>query len=58
MDSQAPVLYGTVTTGDTWKLGLLHRADRAIHKDINTYPIPSDLSCMLSFLFGISLGMS
>jgi hypothetical protein len=54
-DSSTPVLYGAVTTGDTWKFGLLQRQDRQIQKDINTYAIPSNLNRVLSILFGITL---
>ncbi|EDX70992.1 hypothetical protein MC7420_6592 [Coleofasciculus chthonoplastes PCC 7420] len=54
-DSTVPMLYGSVTTGDTWKFGIFQRQEKIIHKDINTYAIPSDLNWVLSTLFGISL---
>jgi hypothetical protein len=54
IDSDNPVLYGSVTTGDTWKFGTFDRRSRIISKDINTYAVPSDLNLVLSFLFGIS----
>ncbi|MEO0756499.1 MAG: hypothetical protein AAFY78_06455 [Cyanobacteria bacterium J06648_16] len=54
-DSSAPVLYGTVTTGDTWKFGLFQRETRQIQKDINTFAIPNDLTQVMSTLFGIVL---
>lgn len=54
-DSDAPVLYGTVTTGDTWKFGLFERQAKVIQKDINTYAVPNDLEEVLSILFGITL---
>ena len=54
-DSTVPMLYGTVTTGDTWKFGIFQRQEKIVHKDINTYAVPSDLNCVLSALFGISL---
>ncbi|QYO64798.1 hypothetical protein [Leptolyngbya sp. 7M] len=57
-DSPTPVLYGTVTTGDTWKFGLLQRQEKQIQKDINTYAIPSDLNRVLSTLFGITMNTS
>jgi hypothetical protein len=56
IDSPVPLLYGTVTTGDTWKFGLLQRQEKQIQKDINTYAIPSDLDRILSVLFGITMG--
>lgn len=55
IDSPVPVLYGTVTTGDTWKFGLFQRGAKKIQKDINTYAIPSDLNRILSILFGVTL---
>lgn len=54
-DSTTPILYGTVTTGDTWKFGLFQRQEKKIHKDINTYAVPSDLNLVLSALFGITM---
>jgi hypothetical protein len=54
-DSTATMLYGAVTTGDTWKFGTFQRQERFVHKDINTYAVPSDLDRVLSTLFGISL---
>ncbi len=54
-DSKVPMLYGTVTTGDTWKFGIFERQEKIVHKDMNTYAVPSDLELVLSALFGISL---
>ncbi|PIG93056.1 hypothetical protein [Gloeocapsopsis sp. IPPAS B-1203] len=56
-DSPTPTLYGTVTTGDTWKFGQFQRQERKIEKDINTYAIPSDLNLVLSSLFGITMNI-
>jgi hypothetical protein len=53
-DSTVPVLYGAVTTGDTWKFGLFQRQAQQIQKDINTYAVPSDLNRVLATLFGIT----
>ncbi|MFM7425567.1 MAG: hypothetical protein ACKO7W_11330 [Elainella sp.] len=54
-DSTLPILYGAVTTGDTWKFGLFQRQAKQIQKDINTYAVPSDLNLVLSILFGITM---
>lgn len=54
-NASAPVLYGAVTTGDTWKFGTLHRDAKSIHKDINTYAVPNDLPRVLSILLGIMM---
>ncbi len=50
-DNTAPVLFGAVTTGDTWKFGTFHRSDRLITKDTSTYAIPSDLDRILAYLY-------
>lgn len=57
-DTTAAVLYGTVTTGDTWKFGVFDRDNKVIQKDINTYGVPNDLEQVLSILFGITLDKS
>ncbi|KAF3887814.1 MULTISPECIES: hypothetical protein [Nostocales] len=54
-DSTVPMLYGTVTTGDTWKFGIFQRQEKIVYKDINTYAVPGDLKQVLSALFGITL---
>ena len=55
LDTPVERLYGAVTTGDTWKFGLLDRTAKRIHKDINTYGVPNDLPKVLAILFGITL---
>lgn len=55
-DSAAPLLYGAVTTGDTWKFGCFDRQQRSVQKDINTYGIPTDLTTVLSILFAMLRG--
>lgn len=57
-DSTTPILYGTVTTGDTWKFGLFERQEKKVYKDINTYAVPSDLNLVLSALFGITMNIA
>jgi hypothetical protein len=57
-ESNTAILYGSVTTGDTWKFGIFHRHKRILYKDINTYSVPSNLEQVLSILFGISMEMS
>lgn len=51
-----PILYGAVTTGDTWKFGVFRREVKEIQKDLNTYAVPSDLTQILSILFGVTMG--
>ncbi len=47
------ILYGAVTTGDIWKLGVLHRQEKQVVQDINLYRVPADLEELLRFLLGI-----
>ncbi len=55
-DAINPILYGTVTTGDTWKFGLFEREAKVVQKDMNIDAVPHDLEQVLSILFGITLG--
>ncbi|MEO1095644.1 MAG: hypothetical protein AAFX01_12165 [Cyanobacteria bacterium J06638_28] len=50
-----PILYGAVTTGDTWKFGLFDRETKEVQKDINTYAVPTDLAHVLSILLGVTM---
>lgn len=45
-----PILYGAVTTGDIWKLGRLHRAEKCIVQDLNLYRVPADLEELMRIL--------
>jgi hypothetical protein len=47
------LLYGAVTTGESWKFGVLNRAEAIVIKDINTYSVPVNLTMLLSILNGI-----
>ena len=48
-----PVIYGAVTTGDSWRFGQLLRAERKILQDNRLYSIPLELEKLLSVLLGI-----
>jgi hypothetical protein len=54
IESDTPLLYGAVTTGDTWKFGTFDRTARVVEKDIQTYAVPSDLTTVMATLFGIA----
>lgn len=47
------LLYGAVTTGESWKFGILDCAQATVVKDTNTYSIPINLGRLLSILYGI-----
>lgn len=48
--SEAPILYGAVTTGDIWKFGQFNRREKQIVQDINLYRVPADLETLLRIL--------
>jgi hypothetical protein len=54
--SEAPILYGAITTGDVWKFGICDRASRTLIRDINLYAVPSDLQKLVAILLGIIQG--
>jgi hypothetical protein len=51
--SNAPVLYGAITTGDAWKFGRLDRAGKTLLRDIRLYTVPTDLTALVAILLGI-----
>ncbi len=55
-DLDVPYLYGAVTTGEIWKFGKFHRADRKIIEDRNLYRIPNELEELLQILVAILSG--
>ncbi len=56
VDSEAPVLYGAVSTGDVWQFGRFKRASKQIDQDLTLYPIPADLVALFRVLLSILTG--
>jgi hypothetical protein len=52
-NSETPVLYGAVTTGEDWRFGTFHRSARQIVQDIKLYRVPEGLEELLRVLVGI-----
>jgi hypothetical protein len=52
-NSDAPLLYGAVTTGDVWRFGVLDRAGKRVTQDLNLFRVPEDLPTLLSSFVGI-----
>ncbi|TVP65914.1 MAG: hypothetical protein EA342_13220 [Leptolyngbya sp. LCM1.Bin17] len=52
-NSEEPLLYGAVSTGDVWQFGRLHRQQRRIEQDLNLYRVPADLEELFQCLTGI-----
>jgi hypothetical protein len=53
VESNQALLYGAVTLGDVWRFGLLDRAQKIVHKDMNAYTLLSDLERLVSIFVGI-----
>lgn len=49
------VLYGAVSVGDTWRFGVLDRAQKQVTQDIAQFNIPGDLSDLLAVVVGVLL---
>ncbi len=47
VETDAPILYGAVTTGDIWQLGSFDRAKRLITQDVELYRVPTDLASLM-----------
>jgi hypothetical protein len=51
--SDAPIVYGAVTTGEIWKFGMLDRGERVIVEDRSLYLLNRDLETIVRSLLGI-----
>jgi hypothetical protein len=52
-DSDRPILYGAVTTGNDWRFGMFDRASRQITQDLKLYRVPEELEQLVSILIGL-----
>jgi hypothetical protein len=55
IESSEPVLYGAVTTGESWRFGTYDRAAKQIMQDSILYTIPDRLEDLMNSLTGILL---
>lgn len=46
-------IYGTVSVGNIWQFGVLHRETKQIVQDINLYRVPTDVEDLLRILIAI-----
>lgn len=53
VESDEPILYGAVTTGDIWQFGTFQRASRLVTQDLMLYRVPTDLEVLMQILVGI-----
>ncbi|MDY6783774.1 MAG: hypothetical protein SW833_14740 [Cyanobacteriota bacterium] len=49
-DSDCPILYGAVTTGNDWRFGEFHRQQRKVIQDIKLYRVPEELEVLTGIL--------
>ncbi|MDF5726586.1 MAG: hypothetical protein PUP92_00755 [Rhizonema sp. PD38] len=53
IESDEPILYGAVTTGDIWQFGSFQRTSRLVTQDLMLYRVPTDLEILMQILVGI-----
>ncbi len=53
IESDEPILYGAVTTGDIWQFGSFQRTSRLVTQDLMLYRVPTDLEVLMQILVGI-----
>ncbi|MBN4000384.1 hypothetical protein [Nostoc sp. LPT] len=53
VESDEPILYGAVTTGDIWQFGSFDRQKRKVSQDLMLYRVPTDLEILMQILVGI-----
>ncbi|NET57254.1 MAG: hypothetical protein F6K47_14135 [Symploca sp. SIO2E6] len=50
INSESPILYGVVTTGNDWRFGEFHRQQRQVIQDIKLYRVPEELELLMGIL--------
>jgi hypothetical protein len=55
---QQPILFGAVSTGTIWQLGILNRREKLVSQDLNLYRVPTDLEPLTRILVAALLGYS
>lgn len=53
INSDIPILYGAVTTGNDWRFGEFHRQQRLIIQDFKLYRVPEELEILIGILVGL-----
>ncbi|HAG80988.1 MAG TPA: hypothetical protein DCL61_07400 [Cyanobacteria bacterium UBA12227] len=56
VESESPILYGAVSTGEIWRFGLYDRSAHHIVEYLPLHPIPQDLEFVTRTLIGILQG--
>lgn len=55
IESDEPLLFGAVTTGDIWQFGSFERQSQRVTQDLILYRVPTDLDILISILVKILL---
>ncbi|MCY7384733.1 MAG: hypothetical protein LH628_19545 [Microcoleus sp. CAN_BIN18] len=58
IESESPILYGAVSTGEIWRFGLYDRAARHVVEYIPLHRVPQDLEFVTRTIIGILQGES
>jgi hypothetical protein len=53
IESDQPILYGAISTGNIWQFGRFDRQTRAMTQDLDLYRVPADLNDLLRILINI-----
>ena len=53
INSDTPILYGAVTTGEDWRFALYNRQGKHITEDIKLYRVPEELTELINILVSI-----
>ncbi|MEO0455334.1 MAG: hypothetical protein AAF152_01960 [Cyanobacteria bacterium P01_A01_bin.114] len=53
IDSEMPILYGVISTGDIWQFGCFHRAKKLMQQDLVLYRVPTDLQELFCILVAL-----
>jgi hypothetical protein len=53
INSDTPILYGAVTTGEDWRFVTYFRQEKQINEDLKLYRVPEELTELMKILVGI-----
>ena len=53
IESDQPIIYGAISTGNIWQLGKFDRQTRLVTQDLNLFRVPADLDDLLRILVKI-----
>ncbi|MCM0593646.1 MAG: hypothetical protein HEQ35_02420 [Gloeotrichia echinulata IR180] len=53
INSETPILYGAVTTGENWRFAIYNREEKQITEDIKLYRVPEELTELINILVRI-----